>query len=38
MRIEHKMQTMTCPVDRTTLVMSDRQGIDIDCCPACRGV
>jgi len=30
---------MKCPncVD-TTLVMSDRQGLEIDYCPACRGV
>jgi uncharacterized protein len=29
---------MACPVDQTTLVMSDRQGIEIDYCPTCRGV
>ncbi len=29
---------MLCPVDGTTLVMSDRQGVEIDYCPACRGV
>jgi uncharacterized protein len=29
---------MQCPVDGTTLVMSDRQGIEIDYCPQCRGV
>lgn len=29
---------MQCPVDNTTLVMSDRQGIEIDYCPQCRGV
>jgi uncharacterized protein len=29
---------MECPVDGTTLVMSDRQGIEIDYCPECRGV
>jgi uncharacterized protein len=29
---------MVCPVDQTTLVMSDRQGIEIDYCPSCRGV
>jgi Zn-finger nucleic acid-binding protein len=30
---------MKCPnfVD-TTLVMADRQGVEIDYCPACRGV
>lgn len=29
---------MQCPVDNTTLVMSERQGIEIDYCPQCRGV
>jgi uncharacterized protein len=29
---------MTCPVDGATLVMSERQGIEIDYCPSCRGV
>ena len=29
---------MDCPVDGTTLVMSERAGIEIDYCPACRGV
>ena len=29
---------MTCPVDGATLVMSERQGIEIDYCPTCRGV
>ncbi|NML06765.1 hypothetical protein HHL13_13340 [Sphingomonas sp. G-3-2-10] len=29
---------MACPVDGTTLTMSERQGIEIDYCPACRGV
>jgi Zn-finger nucleic acid-binding protein len=29
---------MECPVDGETLVMSDRQGIEIDYCPKCRGV
>jgi Zn-finger nucleic acid-binding protein len=31
-------QGMSCPVDGTQLVMSERQGIEIDYCPACRGV
>ena len=30
------MKCPTCP--ETTLVMSDRQGIEIDYCPQCRGV
>lgn len=29
---------MLCPTDRTALVMSDRQGIEIDYCPTCRGI
>ncbi|MBT8412248.1 MAG: zf-TFIIB domain-containing protein [Octadecabacter sp.] len=29
---------MQCPIDGTTLVMSDRQGVEIDYCPQCRGV
>ena len=29
---------MACPIDGTTLVMSERQGIEIDYCPTCRGV
>jgi Zn-finger nucleic acid-binding protein len=27
-----------CPVDDTVLAISDRQGIEIDYCPTCRGV
>lgn len=29
---------MQCPIDGSTLVMSDKQGIEIDYCPQCRGV
>ena len=29
---------MKCPVDGTELAMTDRQGIEIDYCPKCRGV
>lgn len=29
---------MKCPTDETLLVMSERSGIEIDYCPACRGV
>lgn len=29
---------MQCPNDQTTLAMTDRQGIEIDYCPTCRGV
>lgn len=30
------MKCPTCP--DTTLVMSDRQGVEIDYCPSCRGI
>ena len=29
---------MQCPNCTTTLTMSERQGIEIDYCPSCRGV
>jgi Zn-finger nucleic acid-binding protein len=29
---------MRCPVDSETLVMADRNGVEIDYCPKCRGV
>ena len=29
---------MDCPIDGTQLMMSERQGIEIDYCPKCRGV
>ena len=29
---------MSCPVCRVALVMSERQGVEIDYCPQCRGV
>lgn len=29
---------MKCPVDNETLVMTDRNGVEIDYCPKCRGV
>ena len=29
---------MKCPVDDATLLMSERQGVEIDYCPQCRGV
>ena len=39
MTFQLKAHTMKCPncVD-TTLVMADRQGVEIDYCPKCRGV
>ena len=29
---------MQCPVDAETLLLSERQGVEIDYCPKCRGV
>ena len=29
---------MQCPVDNETLLLSERQGVEIDYCPKCRGV
>lgn len=29
---------MKCPIDGVDLVMSERQGVEIDYCPQCRGV
>ena len=29
---------MQCPTDGSTLVMSERSGVEIDYCPQCRGV
>ena len=31
-------EQMLCPIDKTPLVMSERQNIEIDYCPTCRGV
>lgn len=29
---------MKCPIDDATLIISDRNGVEIDYCPQCRGV
>ncbi len=29
---------MNCPIDGTELRITDRQGIEIDYCPQCRGI
>ncbi|MBC8170246.1 MAG: zf-TFIIB domain-containing protein [Anaerolineae bacterium] len=29
---------MKCPIDNTELLISERQGIEIDYCPKCRGI
>ena len=38
MRSHDEVAAMLCPVCRVPLTMSDRQGIEIDYCPQCRGV
>ncbi len=38
MRSENQVAAMACPVCRTALAMSERQGVEIDYCPTCRGV
>ena len=38
MRSQQEVAAMSCPVCRVPLAMSDRQGIEIDYCPQCRGV
>lgn len=38
MRTEETVAAMSCPICRTGLVLSDRQGVEIDYCPTCRGV
>ena len=38
MTSDQQTAAMLCPLDNTILVMSERQGIEIDYCPSCRGV
>ncbi|MEN9392062.1 MAG: hypothetical protein RLZZ104_405, partial [Pseudomonadota bacterium] len=38
MRTSDQVAAMPCPVCRVPLAMSDREGIEIDYCPQCRGV
>ena len=38
MRTETEVAAMQCPVCRVPLSMSERQGIEFDFCPQCRGV
>ena len=35
---ERECFAMLCPVCKTTLLMSERSGIEIDYCPSCRGI
>jgi Zn-finger nucleic acid-binding protein len=34
----NQVTAMPCPVCQVSLVMSERQGVEIDYCPQCRGV
>ncbi len=38
MRDQAAMSAMLCPVCHVGLSMTDRQGVEIDYCPQCRGV
>lgn len=38
MRSEQAVAVMACPVCKTGLSLSERQGVEIDYCPSCRGV
>lgn len=29
---------MNCPIDNTPLAITERQGVEIDYCPQCRGI
>ena len=38
MRTAEAVSAMLCPVCHVGLAMTDRQGVEIDYCPQCRGV
>jgi Zn-finger nucleic acid-binding protein len=38
MRDQAAVSAMLCPVCHVGLAMTDRQGVEIDYCPQCRGV
>ena len=38
MRSAEAVAVMPCPICKTGLTLSDRQGVEIDYCPTCRGV
>lgn len=38
MRTADAVSAMLCPVCHVGLAMTDRQGVEIDYCPQCRGV
>jgi uncharacterized protein len=33
-----KIKNMDCPICKVTLLMAEKQGVEIDYCPTCRGV
>lgn len=37
-RRREEVRSMLCPVCKVPLTMSERQGVEIDYCPDCRGV
>ena len=36
--VHRRRSEMNCPIDGIQPVMSERSGVEIDCCPECRGV
>ena len=38
MQTAETVAAMPCPICKTGLTLSDRQGVEIDFCPTCRGV
>ena len=38
MRSAEAVAGMPCPICKTGLTLSDRQGVEIDYCPTCRGM
>ena len=38
MRSAEAVAVMPCPICKTGLTLSNRQGVEIDYCPTCRGV
>ena len=38
MRSAEAVAAMPCPICKTGLTLSNRQGVEIDYCPQCRGV
>lgn len=38
LEMNHSAAGMPCPICKVPLTMSERQGVEIDYCPQCRGV